>query len=278
MVFQDYALFPHLDVLGNVAFGIRDHDTEARRKRAFEVIEQVGMRRFADAYPHTLSGGQQQRVALARALAPKPRLLLLDEPFSGLDARLRAQIRDETLNVVRETGTSTVIVTHDPEEAMYMADRIALMNAGRIEQIGSPVELYTKPVSAFAAMFFSSINRFVGRVVDRQVSTPFGRVAASGLAEGQHVEVLIRPEALHVTRTAGSPAVGAARAEVLSVRTLRRATLLHLCCGDIDGTHVHARVPGRYDAAVGDQVDVAVDRSLAYVFPLDAASATSRKP
>jgi len=275
MVFQDYALFPHLTVLRNVMFGIPGGDEAGRRKRAGEVLEQVGMNAYSEHYPHMLSGGQQQRVALARALAPKPKLLLLDEPFSGLDSRLRSQIRDETLHVVKDSGTTTLIVTHDPEEAMYMADRIAVMNLGRVEQIGNPFELYCEPANAFVTKFFSSINRLVGTVQNRVVRSPFGPVPAPKLADGTQVEVLMRPEALRVAPAAGGPSApvpeGAARAHILTVRMLRRASFLHLCIGDFEGKHLHfhSRVPGRFLPNVGDHVDVTLDRAQAFVFPVD---------
>ena len=138
LVFQDYALFPHLDVQANVAFGLTRMAAKARRARVDEVLSQVGMQSYGKAYPHELSGGQLQRVALARALAPKPRVVLLDEPFSGLDRALRNQVRDVTLHVLKQSGAATLMVTHDPEEAMFMADRVALMRRGRIAQVGHP--------------------------------------------------------------------------------------------------------------------------------------------
>ena len=169
LVFQDYALFPHLDVKGNVAFGLRGWSRRDRDARAYEVLEQVGMGQLADAHPHMLSGGQQQRVALARALAPNPKVMLLDEPFSGLDVTLRHTIRDETLNVLKTAGAATLMVTHDPEEAMFMADRVALMRDGRVVQSGPPAELYANPVDKFVASFFGDINRLAGQVKGGQV-------------------------------------------------------------------------------------------------------------
>jgi iron(III) transport system ATP-binding protein len=177
LVFQDYALFPHLSVRENVAFGLRALPAAERRQRALAVLQRVGLAGLAEAFPHTLSGGQQQRVALARALAPQPRVMLLDEPFSGLDTRLRDQVRDETLHVLKDSGTATLLVTHDPEEAMFMADRIAVMRAGRMEQLGQPADLYCQPANAFVAAFFGDVNRLDGTVRDGRVQTPFGAVA-----------------------------------------------------------------------------------------------------
>jgi len=151
LVFQDFALFPHLSVRDNVAFGLRGLDAAERRRRVDRVLAQVDMVEQSGSWPHTLSGGQQQRIALARALAPRPRVMLLDEPFSGLDSSLRNLIRDQTLHVLKESGAATLMVTHDPEEAMFMADRIALMRGGRLVQVGRPTELYFSPADAFVA-------------------------------------------------------------------------------------------------------------------------------
>jgi len=271
MVFQDYALFPHLSILRNVQFGLGSLESAARRSRAFETLDQVGMAGYAESFPHMLSGGQQQRVALARALAPKPRVLLLDEPFSGLDSNLRAHIRDETLHVVKDSGTTTLIVTHDPEEAMYMADRIVVMNEGRVEQIDRPETLYRAPANAFVATFFSSINRLEGDVRGGAVATPFGPVAAPGLPDGSRAEVLIRPEALRVERLVESALpTGAARAHVLDARMLRRASFIHLCFGEFAGQHLHfhSREPGRLMPNIGDHVAVTLERSQSFVFPI----------
>jgi iron(III) transport system ATP-binding protein len=275
MVFQDYALFPHLSVLRNVQFGLSSLDAAAKRTRAGEALEQVGMSAYAESYPHMLSGGQQQRVALARALAPKPRVLLLDEPFSGLDSNLRAHIRDETLHVVKDSGTTTLIVTHDPEEAMYMADRIVVMNAGRVEQIDRPDRLYTAPANAFVTTFFSSINRLEGSVRGGMVATPFGPVAAPNLGEGTRVEILIRPEALRVAPLNGALPTGAARAHVLDARMLRRASFIHLCFGEFEGQHLHfhSREPGRLMPKTGDHVAVTLERAQTFLFPLTAKGA-----
>ena len=145
MVFQDYALFPHLTVAKNIGFGLK-HFSDAQRREAVErALTQVGMSEYLDAYPHQLSGGQQQRIALARALAPTPQIMLLDEPFSGLDVARRADLRDTTLHVLKNAGIATIMVTHDPQEAMYMGDRIIVMNEGQVMQDGTPESLYFQP-------------------------------------------------------------------------------------------------------------------------------------
>jgi iron(III) transport system ATP-binding protein len=280
LVFQDYALFPHLTVLDNVGFGLHHLPAEERRRRALDALAQVGMAASAAAFPHTLSGGQQQRVALARALAPGPRVMLLDEPFSGLDARLRDQVRDDTLHVLKSSGTATLMVTHDPEEAMFMADRIAVMREGAIVQEGTPAELYFHPVSAFVAAFFSQVNRIRSAVAGGAAATPFGPVPAPGLAEGSPVEVLIRPEALRLAAldqgeglTPGGQGAGgeAAVGKVIAARLLGRTSLIHLCAGDFQGDHLHlhARMPGRFLPAEDALVNVTLDLAQAFVFPLE---------
>ncbi|MQA76829.1 MAG: ATP-binding cassette domain-containing protein, partial [Solirubrobacterales bacterium] len=169
---------------------------------------QVGMLQYADSYPHFLSGGEQQRIALARARAPRPRIFLLDEPFSNLDARLRNQLRDLCLHILKNTDASSVIVTHDPEEAMFMGDKVAVMRDGAIVQIGSPEALYYTPADAFVAGLFGEVNEVHGHVRGGHVETPFGRVCAPGLEEGAAVDVLIRPEALKVSTEASAGTVG----------------------------------------------------------------------
>jgi iron(III) transport system ATP-binding protein len=187
LVFQDYALFPHLTILQNVAFGLRRLAKPEALRAANAALTRVGLSHLAENFPHHLSGGQQQRAALARAIAPRPRVLLMDEPFSGLDKRLRDSVRDETLAVLRETRATSLFVTHDPEEALRMADRIALMRHGSLVQLDRPEVLYRNPVSLFAARFFSEVNEIEGTVRDGVAETPLGRVPADGVADGSAV-------------------------------------------------------------------------------------------
>lgn len=267
LVFQDFALFPHLSVADNVGFGLRRWDTVDRRARVIEVLEQFAIAELGDAFPHTLSGGQMQRVALARAIAPRPRLLLLDEPFSGLDSRLRDAVRDRTLHDLKSSGAATLMVTHDPEEAMFMADRIAVMRDGRIEQIGRPVEIYYRPASAFVTAFFSDVNRLRGVVRGGAVDTPFGALAVEGHAEGAEVQVLIRPEALQLA-WAGEDDHSANVGLVRTARLLGRSTLVHLDIPSPEGgsLHMHSRVPRNVAFGEGDEVAVSLDPSQAFVF------------
>ncbi|HWT31722.1 MAG TPA: ABC transporter ATP-binding protein, partial [Propylenella sp.] len=174
LMFQDYALFPHLTILGNVMFGLTALDRKAREQEARAALARVGLEHLADSYPHEASGGEQQRVALARAIVPRPGILLMDEPFSGLDSRLRDSVRADTLSVLRETGATAMIVTHDPEEAMRMSDRIVLMRRGRIVQQGSAQDLYDRPQSLFVARFFSHLNELEATVLGGRAVTRIG--------------------------------------------------------------------------------------------------------
>ncbi|MES0874423.1 ABC transporter ATP-binding protein [Sinimarinibacterium thermocellulolyticum] len=199
MVFQDYALFPHLDVLDNVMFGLRAQPRAQRLATAHAALERVGLASRARHFPHTLSGGEQQRVALARALAPAPRVLLMDEPFSNLDRRLRDRVRDETMALLREAGITAVVVTHDPREALCIADRIVLMHRGRVEQDATPQVLYRQPASLFAASFFSTLNEVPGEVRGGSVETALGRFDAGRVNDGPAV-VGLRPHDLRIAQ------------------------------------------------------------------------------
>lgn len=210
MVFQSYSLFPHMTVLENVEFGLRMRRVPAadRRRRAQESLELVGLGSHGARYAHQLSGGQQQRVALARALVTRPRVLLLDEPLSALDAKVRVQLRDEIRRIQTELGITTVFVTHDQEEALAVADRVAVMRAGRIEQIGTPEELYTRPASAFVAEFVGLSNQLAGTVDGESVIVHDQRLPLLAPAEqGAAVHALVRPEDVRLV-AAGEGAAG----------------------------------------------------------------------
>ena len=204
LMFQDFALFPHMSVLDNVRFGLTALPRAEAEAEAQVALERVGLAHYAQKYPHVLSGGEQQRVALARALAPRPAVLLMDEPFSGLDSRLKDSIRADTLAILRQSRASAVVVTHDAEEAMRMADRIALLKNGRLVQVGTSDDLYRRPKDIFAAAFFSEINEFSGRVSGGRVETPLGAADSGGIAEGAEVEVAVRLSGLSVRESGGN--------------------------------------------------------------------------
>jgi putative spermidine/putrescine transport system ATP-binding protein len=211
MVFQSYSLFPTMSAMDNVAFGLRLRGRGGgdRRKRAGELLELVGLSEHQKKYPHQLSGGQQQRVALARALAISPRVLLLDEPLSALDAKVRVQLRDEIRRIQAELGVTTLFVTHDQEEALSMADRIGVMRSGHLEQCATPAELYQRPMTPFVAEFVGTMNRLPGVVVDGGVQLFAQVVPIDGEVPpvGSAVRALLRPEAVLVEPSAEGNAI-----------------------------------------------------------------------
>jgi putative spermidine/putrescine transport system ATP-binding protein len=214
MVFQSYSLFPTMTATDNVAFGLRmrGEGSSARRQRASELLDLVGLGEHTAKYPHQMSGGQQQRVALARALAVRPRVLLLDEPLSALDAKVREQLREEIRRLQLELGVTTVFVTHDQEEALSMADRVGVMRSGRLEQCATPAELYDRPATPFVAEFVGTMNRLPGVMADGGSVQVLGQaVAAESVnplpAAGTDVTVLVRPEAVLVDPDEQGPGV-----------------------------------------------------------------------
>ncbi len=222
LVFQDYALFPHLSIMDNVRFGLTAMSSEDAKLEAFTALGRVGLQAYSGAYPHELSGGEQQRVALARALVPRPAVLLMDEPFSGLDSRLKDNVRAETLAILSQSRATAIVVTHDAEEAMRMADRIALLKDGELVQVGKSQDLYMKPVSLFAAGFFSELDTFDAVVRNGKADTPLGTFDA-GYADGQPVTVAVRLGDIEI----GS-GEGKIPARILSRRFLGETELLQL--------------------------------------------------
>jgi len=222
MVFQAYSLFPTMTAARNVEFGLRVRGVARgqRARRALELLELVGLDHAAGRYPHQLSGGMQQRVALARALAIEPRVLLLDEPLSALDAKVRVQLRDEIRRIQSRLGITTIYVTHDQEEALSISDRVAVMRAGRIEQIGPPAAIYGEPETPFVAEFIGTINRLEARVVDagrgavRAGEQTLELPAARGRQAGEAILVLVRPETVRLgASTNGHDVVAAGEIE-----------------------------------------------------------------
>lgn len=195
VVFQDYALFPHLTVYENVAFGLRNQTPEQVRGRVSEMLELVGLSRLAKRMPHELSGGERQRVALARALAPRPRVLLLDEPFSSLDMDLRLKLREEVRLLLKGIQLTALFVTHDQEEALFMGDRLAVMNQGVVQQLDRPETIFSQPVNPFVAEFMGNANFLPGRIVEEGIETEIGLIPQRvALPVGSMVEVAVRAD------------------------------------------------------------------------------------
>jgi len=273
LMFQDFALFPHLSVSDNIAFGIKTGTREEKRARVGELLERVHLSQFFDGFPHQLSGGEQQRVALARALAPRPRIMLMDEPFSGLDNRLRDGIRDETLTLLKEENTAVLLVTHEPDEAMRMADEIALMRRGRIVQQGAPYNVYTRPVDRAAVAFFSDTNVLRSRVQGALTQTPFGQFLAPGIPDGSDVDIVFRPQHVKIDfdrKGAGplpTPSDGvAARGTVERARFLGHESLVEFRM-DFEDTLIKATVPNVFLPEKGRVMWLKVPRNRCFVFP-----------
>ena len=277
MVFQAYSLFPNMTAAQNVEFGLKVRGSKRgdRRSRVYELLDLVGLGDAGDRYPHQLSGGMQQRVALARALAIEPRVLLLDEPLSALDAKVRVQLREEIRRIQLELGITTLYVTHDQEEALSVSDHVAVMYRGRIEQMGSPAEMYSAPATPFVAEFIGTTNRLEGTVVDDGVvqygSAALHVDAARGRAKGERVLVLIRPESLAVG-TANGGGVNVLMGNVVTQTFLGPVTRLKIIGEGVEliadvqtakaatlpvGTRVAAELPAQ-DARVLDLGDEAV--------------------
>jgi putative spermidine/putrescine transport system ATP-binding protein len=216
MVFQAYALFPNMNVGNNVAFGLRIAGMPGpeRRARVEEMLQLIGLQGYEKRFPFELSGGQQQRVALARALAPKPRMLLLDEPLSALDAKIRVSLRQEIRAIQRDLGVTTIFVTHDQEEALSISDRIVVLNAGRVDQVGTPFDVYNRPATRFVATFVGTLNTLAARVLsvaDRQVAVDGQAFRLPALPQGASPEaplsLTLRPEAVALGRPNGQDVV-----------------------------------------------------------------------
>ncbi len=263
VVFQDYALFPHLTIGQNVGFGLERTSRSERRARVAQVLDLVGLTDFAERYPHELSGGQQQRVAVARALAPAPTLILLDEPFSNLDADLRAQMRDEVEKILRATGTTAIFVTHDQEEAFTIADQVGVLDQGRLEQVGAPEVIYHNPATPFVAEFVGAADFLPGLVSREGIVTEIGVFGnLNGRALGSRVRVMIRPDDVTFVPDAAGEAV--------IVRRYFRGSE-NLYCLDLPSGHrVHSSQPS--SAAFPNGLRVRPEAHVLHVVTFPATS------
>jgi iron(III) transport system ATP-binding protein len=259
MVFQDYALFPQMNVLENVAFGLRNMSRSESKAAAEVAMARVGLSSLAKAYPYMLSGGEQQRVALARAIVPRPRILLMDEPFSNLDSRMRDAVREDTVGLLRETSATCIMVTHEPEEAMQIADRIVLMRDGAVVQVGPPEQIYRNPRDLQVARFFCDLNEFQCTIKNGEASCILGRFGARGLPDGPGV-LCVRPPGFTLMPAGhGIPAL---------VQTSRFIGVVHRCDLSLQGHDrlVHARIREMMPIKRNREVGLSIDSKEVLVF------------
>ena len=262
MVFQDYALFPHLDIAANIAFGLRNIPATESTARVDELLELIGLAGRGKRYPHEISGGQQQRVALARALAPRPRLLLLDEPFSNLDVELRERLSQEVRNILKQSGCTAILVTHDQNEAFAVADKVGVMRAGRIEQWDTPYRLYHQPETRYVADFIGQGAFLPAKAVDRHtVLLELGSLMSRSPIDFQDpdpIQVLLRPD--DVIHDDASPLT----AEVVN-RVFRGAEFMYTLRLD-SGAEVLSLVPSHHNHAIGERVGIRLDADHVVTF------------
>ena len=260
LMFQDFALFPHLSIVNNVAFGLKALPRSEALREARSVLDRVGMLRHAEKHPHMLSGGEQQRVALARAIVRRPAVMLMDEPFSGLDVHLRERLQEETISILRETRATSVIVTHHPEEAMRIADRIVVMRSGRLVQAGGAGELYRNPADLFVARLFSEINEVPWPVENGALRTPVGTFPAPENGNGERAVLCIRQRAIELTAAGdGLPA------RVVAVRALGDAALVDLAVQGFE-RRLRARVRESHAPAAGAEIGIRTDPTRVLVY------------
>lgn len=280
LMFQDFALFPHLTILENVAFGLKALPREEARREAHAGLARVGLGHTAQQYPHVLSGGEQQRVALARALVPRPSVVLMDEPFSGLDVQLRERLQEDTLRLLKETRATSMIVTHNPEEAMRLGDRIVVMRAGRIVQAGTLAQLYRDPVDLFVARLFSEINEIPWVVEGGALRTPVGTFQVPGIHEGEAAVLCLRQRAIRL-RPPGSGLDGASQngasqngmgqpGRILHVRYLGDAAIVQVAVQGFEAP-LKVRMRELEVPSQDGEVSIFVDPERVLVFPAEVS-------
>ncbi len=267
-LFQDFALFPHLTVKENLKFAINgnaDANIEIN-----EIMKLIKLPNSLKKYPHELSGGEQQRVALARSIISKPKLLLLDEPFSNLDLSLREEIRDDTLHLLQKFNISVIIVTHDPFEAMFISNKIYILEQnGSIVQSGSPNDLYNNPISSYVAEFFGETNKFSGLVKNSKVQTAVGEISINSNLESRKVDIHIRPQAIKLSQE--KTPVNGIKGTVMASKLMGSYSFIHLSVlnNNKDIIHVHSHMPPNFNPKQSTAVGIEIDTEKIFVFPKD---------
>ena len=260
MIFQDYALFPHMTVYQNIAYGINSLQKEQKKSKIDKIIRDLDIQEHLKKYPHELSGGEQQRVALARAIAPEPLILLMDEPFSGLDRSLREYIREETITLLRNSQAAIILVTHDPEEAMLVGDRIALMRNGKINQIGTNDEMIFQPINDYTVSTFSNVNTYQSVIKNKKVETPFGFFEIPDNISGKQAKILIRDQAFQIVNPTENNSY-----IVNQIDYTGENSRIELKAINSD-TQVKITVPGKTAVKLDDKIGLSVDERYVHIF------------
>ena len=249
LVFQEANLFPHLNIYKNISFGSKKKNFKEIQKETFEILKKIGLPHLSNIFPDQLSSGQKQLVAIARSLITKPKLLMMDEPFANLDQRLKNKIRDITLHLLQKTLTTALIVTHDPEDAMFMGDFIAVMNKGEILQFDIPENIYNKPNSAFVASFFDETLSLKCKVKNKEIKSIFGSIAIKNkrLINSKEVEIVFRSEAFNISKNNSEKNSKKIKSRIIAVRYIRNNTYLHLdILNKSVKKHTHIKIPGKF--------------------------------
>ena len=260
MIFQDYALFPHMTVYQNIAYGVSTLQKEQKKSKIDKIIRDLDIQEHLKKYPHELSGGEQQRVALARAIAPEPLILLMDEPFSGLDRSLREYIREETISLLRNSQAAIILVTHDPEEAMLVGDRIALMRNGKINQIGTNDEMIFQPINDYTVSTFSNVNTYQSVIKNKKVETPFGFFEIPDNISGNQAKILIRDQAFQIVSPTENNSY-----KVNQIDYTGENSRIELWATNSD-TQVKITVPGKTSVKLDDKIGLSVDERYVHIF------------
>lgn len=260
MIFQDYALFPHMTVYQNIAYGVSALQKEQKTSKIDKIIRDLDIQEHLKKYPHELSGGEQQRVALARAIAPEPLILLMDEPFSGLDRSLREYIREETISLLRNSQAAIILVTHDPEEAMLVGDRIALMRNGNINQIGTNDEMIFQPINDYTVSTFSNVNTYQSIIKNKKVETPFGFFEIPDNISGNQAKILIRDQAFQIVNPTENNSY-----KVNQIDYTGENSRIELSATNSD-TQVKITVPGKTSVKLDDKIGLSVDERYVHIF------------
>tara|TARA_Y100000590_G_scaffold332776_1_gene378371 strand:+ start:363 stop:1409 length:1047 start_codon:yes stop_codon:yes gene_type:complete len=263
-LFQDYALFPHLTVKENLEFPINFKNSI---HNIDDIIDLIKLPNSLNKYPHELSGGEQQRVALARSIISHPDLLLLDEPFSSLDLNLREEVRDDTLHLLQKSNVSTIIVTHDPFEAMFISNQINIMDtSGSIIQSGTPSDLYNNPINSYVTGFFGETNKFQGMVNDSYVETPVGKIKAPKNLENKNVVVHIRPKGIKLSKQ--PTPVNGTKGTVVASKLMGSFSFVHLSVLDENNKiiHVHSHMPPEFNPKLSSAVEIEIDENQTFIF------------